>query len=120
VPLLGHSSSSQPCLAAGLQGLCRSVLGLLDCADSQCQSTAQLKGPSSYLKASQIDYLREFSATFESGFIKCTWVDTVSVLHSSLSMQVCILLQVWRKGHDAEQELLFMHLLGGKKPPLEW
>lgn len=40
----------------------------LDCADSQWQSTAELKNPSSYLKASQNDYLREMFASFELRF----------------------------------------------------
>lgn len=88
-----------------------------DCADSQRQSTAELKDPSSYLKASQNDYLREMFASFKFRFKvhlgRCGVGSAQFTVHASL-LASCILLQVWRKERDAEQELFSMHLCGEK------
>lgn len=84
----------------------------LGCAGSQCQSTAELEGPASYLEASENGYLREMFASFKFRFTSALGVASAQFTVPASLLASCVFLQVWRKEWDAEENLVFMHLHG--------
>lgn len=76
--------------------------------DSQGQNTAELEDPSWHLMAwFAFGYLREMRATSRLRFQSALGRYGAG---PAQYWQGCALLQTWRRGHDAEQELFSMHL----------
>lgn len=83
----------------------------LDHAGSQWQSIAELWGPSCHLTAwFAFGYLKEMRATFEFRF-----VSALGRCGAGSALYRHVVWQAWRRGGDAEQELVSMHLCGEKE-----